>query len=113
LESIEINAQTDSSITFAYIVEASITPTKEVDIIALDDNQYNRVNLASNTTAELSLATLAIGDYKIYIVDKSGNISEASDNIISIVTALTKINDTNGNVDISAEVILSNDYSVC
>jgi surface protein len=105
LESIEINAQTDSSITFAYIVEASITPTKEVDIIALDDNQYNRVNLASNTTAELSLATLAIGDYKIYIVDKSGNISEASDNIISIVTALTKINDTNGNVDISAEAL--------
>ncbi|MBA5248166.1 MAG: hypothetical protein FE834_01325, partial [Gammaproteobacteria bacterium] len=73
----------------AYLVKndaiASGTTITQVLLNGLNDNKVNLVAITSNTTV-INAVGLLEGNYQVYVADKAGNVSAASNGVITIDT---------------------------
>jgi hypothetical protein len=78
----------------AYLVKDTNTPTSMSDITSLADNQYNEVDITvANTNTDLPTEGLTPGTYKVYFVDKAGNLTTtASTNTVTVTNDITAPN---------------------
>ncbi|MBY4677660.1 DUF4214 domain-containing protein [Marinobacterium arenosum] len=69
----------------AYLVNSNITVTKLADITGANDNLWNSVEITTaNSDTALTAKGLAEGSYKVYTVDKTGNLSASASNTITV-----------------------------
>ena len=77
-----------SEIGTAYLVKTTVTVSNLASITGAADDSMNQVAIAAaDTDTTMSTAGLIPGDYKLYVVDAAGNLSLASNNIVTVAAA--------------------------
>ncbi len=78
----------------AYLVKNSVTVTNLASITAADGSLWNSVTITTaNANTLLPATRLVDGVYKVYTVDRAGNLSSASSNSLTINTPAIEITD--------------------
>lgn len=73
-----------------YLVQSTQTVSTEADILALAGDLFNaQANLGANVKTALDTTGLLDGNYKLYAVDPAGNLSAASDGIVTVGGVVT------------------------
>jgi hypothetical protein len=77
-----------SEVGTAYLVKSTIIVGSLASITATAADSKSQVTItATNTDTSMPTTDLSAGEYKLYVIDAAGNLSAASENIVTVAVA--------------------------
>ena len=77
----------------AFLVRSDVTVTTVANLInSTPDPLWNRTTVVANTATSLALTGLQDGTYRLYTADAAGNLSNATANMVTVITPIAAVN---------------------
>jgi hypothetical protein len=84
----------------AYLVKSSVAVSSLSSITGAAGNLWNSVSVTANTSTNLSVSGLDLGEYVLYTADAAGNLSAVSSNTVTVSMGAPSTPDLNSSSDL-------------